>query len=449
MERRPEPYNALEPVVGGGSAARLGRRVARRLRREAVARGLMSPAALGWRWVPRRGVAEAVSAYARRGASRRVLQPAGVADHALPRNVERRDQLPADAGWWGYSLRDVPSRASGETAMATLPDCRVVQTRDPQKQNDYYPAILTADGGALDLRELRFRDGHARVLRAMAEGRREAAASCGGDGGGGGGGVERLDEVTWITERVFDNHSHWLTAHLPKLLLLRELGEAGALARVVLPARRPASIDQTLRLAGLDPEGFASFDDTALLEVRRLTLLETDRFRPELLRLIPAAFGVDDAAAPDRRVYVSRSKASRRRLRNEDAVWPIFAQAGFERVWMEELSLPEQVALMKRTAALAGPHGAGLTNMLFCPAGCRVLEIADLSFPNPNFYAIAAAMGHAYWLLDAGSVGEGHPLEKDLEVDVEAVRRTLELMLEGLGSAAAAGPGGAGWGGGG
>lgn len=430
------PYNALEPVggpAGPGGVCRLARRAARRLRREVVARG-GSPAALGWRYVPRRTVSQAVRAFARHGATRRVLQPAAVADHPLPRNIADRGDLPGDAGWWGYSFRDVPTRPSGETAIATLPDCRVVQYRDPQRGGDYYPAVLTSDGAALDLRELRFREGHAAALRGEAPG---GSATAGPAGRWGAEAVPRLGEVTWITERVYDNHSHWLTAHLPKLLLLRETGEAGGLDRVVLPTQRTPAMDQTLRLAGIDPAGFATFGDSPVLEVERLTLLETDRFRPELLGLIPRALGVHDTPPPGRRVYVSRSRAGRRKLLNEDAVWPIFAEAGFERVWMEERSLPEQVALMKETAVLAGPHGAGLTNMLFCPAGCRVLEIADLSFPNPNFYAIAAAMGHAYWLLDAESVGGGHPLEKDLRVDPAAVRAVLGPML-----AAGAGGGG-------
>ena len=51
--------------------------------------------------------------------------------------------------------------------------------------------------------------------------------------------------------------------------------------------------------------------------------------------------------------------------------------------------------------------------------------MADLSFPNPNFYALAAALGHRYWIVSAESVGTGHPLDKDLQVDPDAVSAIL------------------------
>ena len=82
-----------------------------------------------------------------------------------------------------------------------------------------------------------------------------------------------------------------------------------------------------------------------------------------------------------------------------------------------------QVALMQETAVLAAPHGAGLTNMMFCREGTHVIEMADLSFPNPNFYATAAALGHHYWIIEAEGIGDVHPLEKDLRVEPSTLAR--------------------------
>ena len=80
---------------------------------------------------------------------------------------------------------------------------------------------------------------------------------------------------------------------------------------------------------------------------------------------------------------------------------------------------------MQETSVLAAPHGAGLTNMMFCREGTHVIEIADLTFPNPNFYATAAALGHHYWLIEAEGIGDVHPLEKDLRVEPSAVEAVL------------------------
>jgi capsular polysaccharide biosynthesis protein len=143
---------------------------------------------------------------------------------------------------------------------------------------------------------------------------------------------------------------------------------------------------------------------------------------------------VRDALAPstsvdaDARVFISRAGSKGRQLVGEDKLLPILARYGFEIVQMEELSWSEQLALMQRTKVLVGPHGAGLTNMMFCPPGATIIEIADPLYPNPNFYALACAMAHAYGLVPARSVGEnGHRLYRDLELDPSLLETTLEL----------------------
>lgn len=369
----------------------------------------LNPAA----WLRARRVArETVREYVARHAgaagagSCETIHAEAVAENPLPCNVASRDDLPADRGWWGFSFADVPSRRSGETFIATIPDCRVVWYRDETRGHDFYPAILAGDGRALDLREIRFRPRHAETLR-----RAPAAA--------------RLPRATWILERVYHNHSHWLTAHLPKLLLLRD---RQALGDVLLPQERTPAIDGSLRLLGFDPCGFPSFDPNRPLRVGELTILGTDRFRPELLRLVQRSAASAAGAAPRRRVFISRARASRRRLVNEEGVWPLLDRAGFERVCMEELSFEAQASLMRETAVLCAPHGAGLTNMMFCAPGTHVIEIADLGFPNPNFYALASALGHRYWLVSADSLGDCHPLEKDLRVEPGAVSGVLRAL---------------------
>lgn len=336
------------------------------------------------------------------------LHPADVAHHPLPCNIDSREELPDDRGWWGYSFRDVPARESGQTLIATIPDCRIVWYRDPAQANDFFPAIIAGDGRALDMREVRFRPLHAETLRRS-------------------GPPDRLKKATWFIERVYHNHSHWLTAHLPKLLLLRD---RGALDDVLMPPERTAGMDGSLRMLGLEPDQFTTFDPSRPLRVDELTFLVTDRFRPELLRLVPEAYGVLDAPPAHRKVYISRARATRRRLLNEDEIWPLLEAEGFERVFMEELGFEQQVELMRQTAVLFAPHGAGLTNMMFCPPGAHIVEIADLSFPNPNFYAVACAMGHRYWLLAGTGLGDLHPLEKDLHIDPTKVRELLHRLRD-------------------
>lgn len=350
---------------------------------------------------------EAPPDYVRRrglGSQLRVVHEADRAIHSLPENIRDLQELPGDAGWWGYAFNDVPNRMSHSTYLATLPDCRISWYFDERLGGDFFPAILTQDGRGLDLREIRFRERHVKAFRAARN-------------------YNVRERGVWFAERVYDNHSHWLTAHLPKLLLLRRFGLD---RQIFMPEKRTPVMNASLKMLGYEDGDFQQFSFDRPLRVKHLTVVGTDRFRPELVRLVPEALGVSDAPAGSRRIFISRAGAERRRLLNEDELWPVLNAHGFERIRMEDLTFSQQVDLMRQTAVLCAPHGAGLTNMMFCPPGTHIVEMADPAFPNPNFYALAAALGHRYWYVKATSVGEMHPLEKDLQAAPGDLQSALE-----------------------
>ncbi|MXO86466.1 DUF563 domain-containing protein [Altererythrobacter aurantiacus] len=338
-------------------------------------------------------------------AKQEVVHPERRATNPLPLNIADRERLPRDRGWWHYSMHDVPTRLSLPTRFTVVPNATVVTGTDDTGL--FYPAILTDDNRAINMREIVLRPLHAQILLNAPR-------------------VRHIGKATWFCERSYANHSHWLTAHLPKLVLLKELGR---LDDVLLPATMTPVMRRSIELLGLDPAAFPTFEVGEVLKVDELTVLETDRFRGELLAPVREAIASGGDAPASRRIFISRKKAAIRKLANEDDIWPLFEAAGFERVFMEELGFEEQIELMSQTEILAGPHGAGLTNMMFCPAGSTVLEIAWLGFPNPNFYALACAMDLRYALVDAEVCeGDAEPLKRDMTVHPEAIAAALEAI---------------------
>ncbi|MDZ7757190.1 MAG: glycosyltransferase family 61 protein [Rhodohalobacter sp.] len=93
-------------------------------------------------------------------------------------------------------------------------------------------------------------------------------------------------------------------------------------------------------MLGINPDEFRTLDYTRPLKVIELTVLETDRFRPELLRSVRDVFCTSEETS-HRRIYISRAKAKRRQLVNENDIWPLLEKLGFEKVFMEELSFSE------------------------------------------------------------------------------------------------------------
>ncbi|WP_299819415.1 glycosyltransferase family 61 protein [uncultured Jannaschia sp.] len=349
----------------------------------------LPPALLGGRY--RRHVPAAKAAIAE------TIHPATTVATDLPLGRAASD-LSSDPGWFGFAFRDVPTRTAGPTRLLRIANARVLAGQTPA--GDFAPAILDAAGRSLDLREIRHRPFHAALARRTPDLHRRRAV--------------------WIAERVFDNYAHWFTAHLGKLVFLRDRGLLGDL---VLPAGRPVWLDASLERIGVRPA--AELPRGAALAAEELLVLECDRFRPELLGAARAAAA--DASAGEDKVFVSRRSARGRSLLGEETLLPLLRGRGFEAVEMERLGFDAQVALMARTRILLAPHGAGLANMLFCAPGTTIVEIADPGYPNPNFYAMAAALGHRYGYVAARGVGAGHPLRRDLAVDPEAVEAALDV----------------------
>jgi capsular polysaccharide biosynthesis protein len=130
-------------------------------------------------------------------------------------------------------------------------------------------------------------------------------------------------------------------------------------------------------------------------------------------------------ARRNRRIFIDRSAAKRRKLANQDELQSILADRGFEIVQWERLSMPEQVRLAAETEIMAGPHGTSLLNSIYSQPGAKLLEII-----NPHWWDAAtlrqcALMGHEFWYC----FGENASRDHDTRIDPRKLERVLDYML--------------------
>ena len=107
------------------------------------------------------------------------------------------------------------------------------------------------------------------------------------------------------------------------------------------------------------------------------------------------------SATPSHIVYCSRSKSSTRRIANEREVLHAISRAseGTEltlTVYEGNMSVPDVLELFSNAAALVGPHGAGLSHIVFAPEKAAVVELHFMSLPPMMFFHIARALQMAY-----------------------------------------------------
>lgn len=140
--------------------------------------------------------------------------------------------------------------------------------------------------------------------------------------------------------------------------------------------------------------------------------------------LVFEGFGLK-AVAPTRRIYVTRSDTKKRRIANEAALLPVLKRHGFESIAPGQLSLREQAALFASAQAVAGPHGAGLTNILFSPPGTRVLEIFPANKVKNTYFLLAKSLDQKYRAL----IGSSFRRHEWFDVEREALDKALRELL--------------------
>lgn len=83
----------------------------------------------------------------------------------------------------------------------------------------------------------------------------------------------------------------------------------------------------------------------------------------------------ENRPVPGSRLFVSRGTTGKRGVANEPALLKALAPLGFEAVRCETLSITEQAELFASAEVVLGPHGAGLTNIVFCAENTLVVEL--------------------------------------------------------------------------
>ena len=78
-------------------------------------------------------------------------------------------------------------------------------------------------------------------------------------------------------------------------------------------------------------------------------------------------------------IFVSRQDAARRQLLNEGELVDALAPLGFQVVVPGQLPFEKQISTFANARLIVGPHGAGLTNMIFAPSDVQVIQLQNKS----------------------------------------------------------------------
>jgi len=91
----------------------------------------------------------------------------------------------------------------------------------------------------------------------------------------------------------------------------------------------------------------------------------------------------------------SREPKESRNIENRDEICEVFSRKGMPltTVFLEAMSVPEQIDLFSRARIVIGVHGAGLTNLMFCKPGTVAVEIESPLASHCMYLRICALIG--------------------------------------------------------
>ncbi|MEM8606112.1 MAG: glycosyltransferase family 61 protein [Myxococcota bacterium] len=128
-------------------------------------------------------------------------------------------------------------------------------------------------------------------------------------------------------------------------------------------------------------------------------------------RVLPS-LGPGPRSSPNpRRLYISRADAASRGIQNEEELVEVLERHGFVRVIMSDYTVAEQARLFAGAEFVIGPHGAAFSNLIYCRAGTKLIEIFKEGFINQCFYRLADRLGLTYGFHCGPSVGLGTLVE--------------------------------------
>ncbi|MBC2837631.1 glycosyltransferase family 61 protein [Paragemmobacter straminiformis] len=253
--------------------------------------------------------------------------------------------------------------------------------------------------------------------------------------------VPRL--VVAIDEFAGNNYCHWIMDTIPRLASMRQAGLDTAEYNYVFSRRLAPFQLRTLVLLGIKPHQCIQMDVNMQDEV---VSIETDtvvsfstvgmdfnhalnKGQPGLLEIVKDALSIPEVNRDTPKMIFVNRRGSRR-LVPDEAASKLLERYQFAECFLEDFSFDEQVQMFRGADAVVASHGAGLTNILFCRPGTKVLEIFPQQYSTGAFAIAAHSNNLRYTCAVAERYGThkgGHIRDNDHVLDGRVLDEWLSL----------------------
>ncbi len=134
-----------------------------------------------------------------------------------------------------------------------------------------------------------------------------------------------------------------------------------------------------------------------------------------------------------RKIIITRENAQNRNIQNKEQM--LMALKGWESVDLDNMPIQDQVQTFSEATHIVSPHGAGLTNLLWCNEGTKVYELTHEAFFGKKVYPVLSkhlGLKHTVVLCETNAISGKKPKNKkqkdmvDLKIDIPKLLSLLD-----------------------
>ena len=244
--------------------------------------------------------------------------------------------------------------------------------------------------------------------------------------------------VAFLSSRWSNLYFHWMLETLPRIELLRQSSiDLNSIDKFCFHRCDTRFSQETLNVLGIPCEKIIGSYEYPYIKARKLvvpSIIRGSRGVNWVINFLRREFLHKQVSTSDypKRIYISRK--SKRRILNEAEVKDLLGKYGFKSVTLESMSIIEQASLLATAEVVLAPHGAGLTNIVFCPSDAKIIEIFSPRYIHDCYWSLSNQCGLEYYYL----VGENlvdetkQDGDQDILVNLNSLSKTLEFA--GVGS---------------
>jgi tetratricopeptide (TPR) repeat protein/capsular polysaccharide biosynthesis protein len=255
--------------------------------------------------------------------------------------------------------------------------------------------------------------------------------------------LEKIEgRVTLLSGLAGHVYYHWMFDILPRLELLQRSGiRFDEIDWFVINSMSKTYQQETLKLLGVPLEKIIESDRHSYIQATELIVPSfpgyMDWVGTGTIKFLRQTFlpHVTQSKTHYSKIYISRAKAKNRQLVNELEVSQLLHTQGFETIFLEELSVLEQIRIFVNAKIIVAPHGSGLTNLVFCSPETKVVELFSPNYIRTDYWMVSQQLQLEHYYLvgksfdsSLGNLMYQNALTEDILVDLDSLKLILRHL---------------------